>query len=134
MKLLWTREEDLRVGDSYRPAGVCTFRAALDPDGWPIAVHVRSTGDHEEKRGLVEMPYFTPNYRYELMRTAKFHVPWGPRRGTGASLNTFYMESFIDEMAHAAGRTPINTDASLSRGTRPHPDRASEGFASGMTG
>lgn len=104
VKLLWTREEDIRVGDSYRPAGVAIFRAALDSEGWPVAVHVRSTGDHGEKRGLVEMPYFTPNYRYEMMRIGKAHVPWGPRRGTGASLNTFYMESFIDEMAAAAGR------------------------------
>jgi isoquinoline 1-oxidoreductase beta subunit len=104
VKLLWTREEDLRVGDSYRPSGIGVFRAALDAEGWPIAVHVRSAGDHAEVRGLVEMPYFTPNYRYEMSRTDAFHVPTGPRRGTGTSLNAFYMESFIDEMAHAAGR------------------------------
>jgi isoquinoline 1-oxidoreductase subunit beta len=120
VKLLWTREEDLRVGDSYRPAGTSIFRAALNTDGWPIAVHVRSTGDHGEKRGLVEMPYFTPNYRYELMRTVEFHVPWGPRRGTGASLNTFYMESFIDELAPCRGQgsLPLSARVDFSQSTR----------------
>jgi isoquinoline 1-oxidoreductase subunit beta len=128
VKLLWSREEDLRVGDSYRPAGVCTFKAALDSDGWPIAVHVRSTGDHEEKRGLFEMPYFTPNYRYEMMRAAVSHVPWGPRRGTGASLNTFYMESFIDELAHAAGRDPYKYRRELIARNPPPPELGIGGF------
>jgi isoquinoline 1-oxidoreductase subunit beta len=128
VKLLWTREEDLRVGDSYRPAGIAQFRAALDANGWPIAVHVRSTGDHDEKRGLVEMPYFTPHYRYDIMRTAAFHVPWGPRRGTGASLNAFYMESFVDEMAHAAGRDPYLYRRELISRNPPAPGQGIGGF------
>ncbi len=128
VKLLWTREEDIRVGDSYRPSGTCIFRAALDADGWPMAVHVRSTGDHGERRGLMEMPYYTPNYRYEQMRTAEAHVPTGPRRGTGASLNTFYMESFIDELAHAAGKDPYHYRRELISRNPPGPALGIGGF------
>jgi isoquinoline 1-oxidoreductase subunit beta len=128
VKLLWTREEDLRVGDSYRPAGVSIFRAALDAEGWPIAVHVRSAGDHAEVRGLVEMPYFTPNYRYEMSQTAPFHVPSGPRRGTGTSLNAFYMESFVDELAHAAGRDLYRYRRELISRNPPEPARGIGGF------
>jgi isoquinoline 1-oxidoreductase beta subunit len=50
-------------------------------------------------------PYWIPNYRlHQHVTTA--HVPAGRVRSTGARPNTFYMETFIDELAHAAGKDP----------------------------
>jgi len=49
--------------------------------------------------------YFAPNYRFS-MHTGKFHIPVGTRRGVGAPAQHFYRESFMDELAHAAGKDP----------------------------
>jgi isoquinoline 1-oxidoreductase beta subunit len=49
--------------------------------------------------------YFVPNYRFSTHST-DFHVPVGTRRGVGQAANEFYRESFIDELAHAAGKDP----------------------------
>jgi isoquinoline 1-oxidoreductase beta subunit len=57
-------------------------------------------------RGLTAPPYFTPHYRFRS-HVAKHHVPWGTRRGTGASPNAFYVETVIDELAHLAGKDPL---------------------------
>jgi isoquinoline 1-oxidoreductase beta subunit len=122
VKLLWTREEEMRHGEKYRPMGIGSFEAALDADGWPIAIAMRTTGDRYDTsstpagtyrhavaeqavRGLHELPYFVPVRQYDV-RTRNSHVPVGFRRATGSSVNVFYLESFIDELAHAAGRDP----------------------------
>jgi len=49
--------------------------------------------------------YHVPNYRYSF-HTTKFHVPVGTRRGVGQAAHEFYRESFMDELAHAAGKDP----------------------------
>jgi isoquinoline 1-oxidoreductase beta subunit len=122
VKLLWTREEDMRLGEKYRPMGVGQFEAALDAEGWPIAISMRTTGDlydvagtpagthknpvpEQAVRGLHELPYFVPTCYYDV-RTQNSHVPVGWRRSTGSGVNVFYLESFIDELAYAAGRDP----------------------------
>jgi len=56
-------------------------------------------------RGLHELPYFVPTLRYDV-HTHNSHVPVGFRRSTGSGVNVFYLESFIDELAHAAGKDP----------------------------
>jgi isoquinoline 1-oxidoreductase subunit beta len=122
VKLLWTREEDMRLGEKYRPMGVGQFEAALDREGWPLAIRVRTNGDrydrslvpagtHKNKvseqavRGLHELPYFVPTIYYDV-HTQNSHVPVGFRRSTGSGVNVFFLESFTDELAHAAGRDP----------------------------
>jgi isoquinoline 1-oxidoreductase beta subunit len=106
-----SREEDWGTGTRYRPMGVGIFKAALDAQGWPIAIEVHSTSSHygyagdQPVRGLTAPPYFVPNYRYTFHPIKEF-VPASTRRATGASPNCFYMESFIDELAHAAGKDP----------------------------
>src|SRR6266568_2047511 len=45
VKVLWTREEDMRLGEKYRPMGVGRFEAALDSDGWPLAISMHTTSD-----------------------------------------------------------------------------------------
>jgi isoquinoline 1-oxidoreductase beta subunit len=85
------------------------LRAALDADGWPIALDVRIA---MQKDGFgpnasfdVTSRYHVPNYRFST-HTTDFHVPVGTRRGVGQAANEFYRESFIDELAHAAGYDP----------------------------
>ena len=106
--LLWTREEDF-INTTYRSMGVARLRAALDADGWPIAMEVRTAID-EKAPGAnagfdVAARYFAPNYRFS-MHSASPHIPVGTRRGVGAPAQHFYRESFMDELAHAAGKDP----------------------------
>jgi isoquinoline 1-oxidoreductase subunit beta len=106
--LLWTREEDF-INTTYRSIGVARLRAALDKDGWPIAIEVRTATDSEAPgatAGFDGAPrYFAPNYRFST-HSAAFHIPVGTRRGVGAPAQHFYRESFMNELAHAAGKDP----------------------------
>ncbi|HYK78057.1 MAG TPA: molybdopterin cofactor-binding domain-containing protein, partial [Micropepsaceae bacterium] len=106
--LLWTREEDF-INTTYRSMGVARLRAVLDTDGWPIAMDVRTAID-EKAPGAnagfdVAARYFAPNYRFS-MHSASLHIPVGTRRGVGAPAQHFYRESFMDELARAAGKDP----------------------------
>jgi isoquinoline 1-oxidoreductase subunit beta len=122
VKVLWTREEDMRLGEKYRPMGLGRFEAALDAAGWPLAIAIRTASDRYDPvtvpagtyknlvaeqavRGLHELPYYFPIRHYDV-HTRNSHVPVGFRRSTGSGVNVFYLESFIDELAHAAGKDP----------------------------
>jgi isoquinoline 1-oxidoreductase beta subunit len=104
--LLWTREEDF-IGTTYRAMGMARLRAALDKDGWPVALEVRTSmqkdGFGPDASFDVASRYYVPNYRFSN-HTTDFHVPVGTRRGVGQAAHEFYRESFVDELAHAAGK------------------------------
>jgi isoquinoline 1-oxidoreductase beta subunit len=68
-----------------------------------------------------------PNYRLTL-HVPQSHVPIGTRRGTGAAPNAFYTESFIDELAHAAGKDPYLYRRELISRNPPAPKRGVGGF------
>jgi len=106
--LLWTREEDF-ISTTYRAMGVARLRAALDADGWPIALEVRTAMDEKAPGATACFDkvsrYYVPNYRFST-HTAAFHIPVGTRRGVGTPAHDFYRESFMDELAHAAGKDP----------------------------
>jgi isoquinoline 1-oxidoreductase beta subunit len=106
--LLWTREEDF-IGTTYRAMGMARLKAALDDDGWPVALEVRTSmqkdGFGPDASFDVASRYHVPNYRFSN-HTTDFHVPVGTRRGVGQAAHEFYRESFIDELAHAAGKDP----------------------------
>jgi isoquinoline 1-oxidoreductase beta subunit len=106
--LLWTREEDF-IGTTYRAMGMARLKAALDADGWPLALEVRTSmqedGFGPDASFDVASRYYVPNYRFSN-HTTKFHVPVGTRRGVGQAAHEFYRESFIDELARAAGKDP----------------------------
>src|SRR6202045_518544 len=106
--LLWTREEDF-ISTTYRAMGVARLRAALDADGWPIALEARTAMDEKAPGPTAGFDaasrYYVPNSRFPT-HTAAFHVPVGTRRGVGAPAHDFYRESFMDELAHAAGKDP----------------------------
>ncbi len=106
--LLWTREEDF-ISTTYRAMGVARLRAALDADGWPIALEVRTAMDEKAPGATASFDkvsrYYVPNYRFST-HTEAFHIPVGTRRGVGQPAHDFYRESFMDELAHAAGKDP----------------------------
>jgi isoquinoline 1-oxidoreductase beta subunit len=121
VKLVWTREEDIRH-DFYRPVAAARMTGGLDADGSLIAFNIRTSGqsiiaavsprvmqfgvDRNFLQGLLEdMPYDIPNYRVDYaMRNT--HVPVGVWRSVNHSQNAFFKEGFIDELAHAAGADP----------------------------
>jgi isoquinoline 1-oxidoreductase beta subunit len=111
VKVIWSREETTRHG-YYRPMRVSRFRATLGPDGMPLAWTTRVIGidedypgDEQTIRGLHQLPYQVPNqlFDYQLRKT---HVPTGPWTSVGRSQNEFFLETFVDELAHAAGKDP----------------------------
>src|SRR5438105_8427616 len=106
--LLWTREQDF-VGTTYRAMGVARLRAALDADGWPIAIEVRTAMDEKAPGAIAAFDkasrYYAPNYRFST-HSVSFHIPVGTRRGVGEPAHDFYRESFMNELAHAAGKDP----------------------------
>jgi hypothetical protein len=104
VKLQWTREEDWSVGTTYRAMGAARICAGLGADGYPIAMDLRAAADRSAaapERGLVP-GYFAPNLRVSN-HFADFHVTCSTRRATGSPSNVFFVESFVEEMAHAAG-------------------------------
>src|SRR5215813_1983092 len=121
VKLIWSREEDIRH-DFYRPVAMARMIAALDANGTPVAWKIRTAGqsiiaavsprvmqfgvDRNFLQGLLEdMPYDVPNYRVDFaMRNT--HVPVGVWRSVNHSQNAFFKEGFVDELAHAAGSDP----------------------------
>ena len=117
VKLIWTREEEIRQG-RYRTQAAIRFKAGFAADGTPIALDMRNSAgssnpqavrnglDAQTTQGLVNTAYKLPNYRVVSI-IKNTHVPLGPWRAPGHSQNVFFMESFIDEMAHATGKDPV---------------------------
>jgi isoquinoline 1-oxidoreductase beta subunit len=106
VKLLWTREDDIHH-DQYRPGGFHYFKAALDKSGKLIAFRdfVASTASvipaAEFPRGFVE------NFRVFSAPVAPFNIPTGSMRAPSTNGVSFVMQSFIDELAVAAGKDPL---------------------------
>jgi isoquinoline 1-oxidoreductase beta subunit len=127
IKLIWSREED-QAHDFYRPISQCKLSAGLDADGKLMGLHVRVSGQSINAmlnpRGIVDgkdirqlqgyyaepgdaqLGYTVPNLLIEYaMRNT--HVPVGPWRGVNTNQNAVYMECFMDEVAKAAGKDPL---------------------------
>ncbi len=116
VKLTWTREDDMRHDCYHRPAGYHFLKGAVDPTGRISAWHNHfvTFGNKNTERPASgatmspdELPSrFIPNYRLDqtIMSTI---VPTGPMRAPGSNGLAFVMQCFIDELAHAAGRDPV---------------------------
>jgi isoquinoline 1-oxidoreductase beta subunit len=103
VKLIWSREEDMRH-DHYRQASISRFRAALDAAGKPTAWVNQYVEKHDPKEAPY-IPYGIDN-QYIHYTESQTHVPWGFWRSVDHSLHAFFTESFIDEVAIAAGQDP----------------------------
>ena len=104
IKMTWSREEDMR-NDVYRPMVLAQFRGALDDSGNPTAWHSKSFLKEADTRAV------EPSYQFENQRVdfAGGHqsVPTGFWRAVEHSQHGFFKESFIDELAVAAGKDPL---------------------------
>jgi isoquinoline 1-oxidoreductase beta subunit len=123
VKLVWTRADDMRAG-YYRPMYVHKLEAGLDADGNPVAWQHRIVGqsiiagtafedglvkdgiDVTSVEGAASMPYAIPNVAVEL-HTTKLPVPVQWWRSVGSSHTAFAVETFIDQLALAAQRDPL---------------------------
>ncbi len=127
VKLLWSREEDMAHGH-YHPVTQCKLKGSLDQNGDLTGLHVRISGQsilasvrpqwmqngvdmitfqgfHAE--GDHAISYTVPNLLVDhAMRNPP--VPPGFWRGVNINQNTIYMECFIDELAHAAGKDALD--------------------------
>jgi len=125
VKLTYTREEDMRH-DCYRPAAVARMRARLGEDGVPQALDLRLGAqsmmaslvgrvfpgwsapgpDNSITQGAHDQPYSVPNYRVTGIK-APLTIPVSFWRSVGCSQNTFFNECFLDEIAAAGKRDPV---------------------------
>ncbi len=125
VKLTWTREEDISH-DAYRPASMARCRASLGKDGGPAALDITiatpsiveslvprfypwlfAVGpDTTMVQGAFDQPYDIADYRVRGVR-AELPVPAGIWRSVGNSANSFFHESFLDEIAAKGGVDPV---------------------------
>lgn len=120
VKVIWSREDDL-AHDFYRPAAVHRLQAALDdntPSAWQHRIAspsiqrrlapdtVKAGIDRTVVEGVRELPYAIPNVAVDCA-LVEVGVPVGYWRSVGNSGNAFVVESFVDELAHAAGEDSL---------------------------
>jgi isoquinoline 1-oxidoreductase subunit beta len=113
VKLTWTREDDLQH-DHYRPGGMHFLKGAVDEKGALAAWHNHFVTFGNQGRpgsgGSLspdEFPArFVPHYLAE-MTVLNCGIPMGPWRAPGSCVFSFVFQSFMDELAHAAGRDPL---------------------------
>ncbi len=120
VKMIWSREEDMQHG-FYRPASLVRMKAGLDAQGNLVAFHsvvacpsilallrpeaIKNGVDFSAVRTLSDAPYTVPNVQCDYaMRNG--HVPVGFWRAPGLQ-NAYYRECFLDEVAHATGKDPV---------------------------
>jgi isoquinoline 1-oxidoreductase subunit beta len=124
VQLIWSREDDI-THDVYRPAALARFRGALDAAGNVLAWDAKSASGsigHQYFPRNLGLPGFGPDKTtaegeydmlYEIANQRIAHVivdsavPLGYWRSVGHSHNAFFKESFIDELAHAAGKDGV---------------------------
>jgi isoquinoline 1-oxidoreductase beta subunit len=119
VQLIYSREDDMRA-QHYRPAARAEMHAGLDATGKPVLFAARtvcssvfqSAGmakpgslDAMAVEGVKDFPYDIPNVRVDWSQYEPPVKVWF-WRSVGNSQNAFFAESFIDELAHAAGKDP----------------------------
>jgi isoquinoline 1-oxidoreductase beta subunit len=130
VQLVWPREEDF-THDQYRPMALVRIKSSLANgyiSGWAYrnvspsilgqrGVPLGSKGDSQGYEGSNALPYTTGSRRVEWVSHPS-PIPVGFWRSVGASINTFAVESMIDELAAAAGQDPYEFRRSRLTDTR----------------
>jgi isoquinoline 1-oxidoreductase beta subunit len=122
VKVVWSREEDIQH-DMYRPYYYDRLSAGLDATGKPVAWTHRIAGssvmaryipplfrdglDPDAVESAAETPYRFPNMHVDYVRVEPPGIPTAFWRGVGVTHNVFVVESFVDELAHAAKQDPL---------------------------
>jgi isoquinoline 1-oxidoreductase beta subunit len=122
VKVVWTREEDIQH-DLYRPYWFDRLSAGLDAKGMPVAWKNRFAGssviarwlppafknglDPDSTEGAIDLVYDLPNFHVEFVRVEPPGIPTAFWRSVGPSHNVFVTESFVDELAAAAGQDAV---------------------------
>ena len=135
VKVTWTREDDF-ANDRFRPANQCNIKAGLDKNGRLIAwshkvvapsvmsrlmpQYIENGIDPDAVAGIRDMPYSLPNlFVNYVMVDLPITVGWW--RSVGYSVNVFAVESFMDELAHAARKDPVQFRLDhMQKGGRPY--------------
>ncbi|MCP4716765.1 MAG: xanthine dehydrogenase family protein molybdopterin-binding subunit, partial [Deltaproteobacteria bacterium] len=102
--------------DRYRPACAISFAGGIDADGKISSLVIKSAGsaifkffyrNFSAAAGFADMFYDIPNVSARNVISEKLNVPVGTWRSPGLNQNIFFIESFIDELAYAAGLDPV---------------------------
>lgn len=138
IKMLWSREDDMRH-DMYRPGGYHRLKGAVDASGKVIAwkTHFVSFGADGKFISAAdcsptEWPArFIDNYQLDTSLIAT-QVPTGPMRAPRSNALAFVFQSFADELAHAAGKDPLEFQVALLGEPRQFGEKNSrDGYDSG---
>ncbi|KGC03009.1 molybdopterin-binding domain of aldehyde dehydrogenase family protein [Burkholderia multivorans] len=123
VKVIRSREDDIRHG-FYRPCASARLRAALGSDGLPVALHARVAGhslyaaikrDRYDKAGgwdetmldgLYDLCYDVPNLLVDSV-TVMQPIPVSFMRSVGSTSSVFFLESFVNELAHTVRADPV---------------------------
>lgn len=128
VKVQWTRDNDMR-GGRYRPAYVHAIKGGLDKDGKVVAISDHIVGqsilggspfaamieggvDATSVEGASNLPYAIPNLKVDLT-TTDVAVPVLWWRSVGSTHTAYVMETFVDDLAAAAGRDPVEFRLSM---------------------
>jgi isoquinoline 1-oxidoreductase beta subunit len=124
VQLTWMREDDMQQ-DWYRPASYVHFAAGLDAEGWPVALTsrivcppfggIRDGLSRTGVEGVADLAYAIPNVLVDY-HAEDPGIPVSYWRSVGYSQNTWFLESFIDEIAASGGKDPFELRRRLVAG------------------